>query len=147
MVVRGFTLIELVAVLFLLSLATGLALPAVGRGIETLELRGQVAGFSAFLRYGRAQAITTRTPHSVRVDPQALQLTLIPVGSDSPKATRQLSPRIRVLADPPGPLVVTFSPQGFSSGASFKLEAQGGRVYRVTVDPITGRVSNSRETG
>jgi len=134
-------------VLFLLSLATGLALPAVGRGIETLELRAQVASFSAFLRFARAQAITTRTPHAVRVDPQALELTLIPAGSESPKARRQLSPRTRVSADPAGALVVTFSPQGFSNGASFRLEGQGGRAYRVTVDPITGRVSNYGETG
>ena len=142
----GFTLIELVVVLFLLSLAVGLVLPAVGRGVETLELRAQVAGFSAFLRYGREQAITKRAAYEVRVDPEARQLTLIPIGSDSPKARRQLSPRIRISADPPSLRGVTFSPQGFSSGASFRIEAQGGRVYRVTVDPITGRVSSSRAT-
>lgn len=142
----GFTLIELVVVLFLLSLAAGLALPAVGRGVETLELRAQVAGFSAFLRYGREQAITKRVTHEVRVDPEARQVTLIPIGSDSPKARKQLSSRIQISAEPSGARVVTFSPQGFSSGASFRLEAPGGRVYRVTVDPITGRVSNIRET-
>jgi prepilin-type N-terminal cleavage/methylation domain-containing protein len=143
----GFTLIELVVVLFLLSLATGLTLPAVGRGVQTLELRAQVAGFSAFLRYGREQAITKRIAHEVRVDPEGRQLTLIPVGSDSPKARRLISSRIRISADPPGSRVVTFSPQGFSTAASFRLETQGGRMYRVTVDPVTGRVSNTREAG
>lgn len=143
----GFTLIELVVVLFLLAVATGLVLPAVGRGIETLELRAQVAGFSAFLRYAREQAITKRTAYEVRVDPEFSQLTLVPVGSDTPKARKQLSSRIRISVDPPEARIVTFSPQGFSSGASFRLEAQGGRVYRVTVDPITGRVSNHREAG
>lgn len=143
----GFTLVELVVVLFLLSLAVGLVLPAVGRGVETLELRAQVAGFSAFLRYGREQAITRRVAHEVRVDPETHHVTLISVGSDSAKARKQLSPRIRISADPPQARVVTFSPHGFSSGASFKLEAPGGRVYRITVDPITGRVTNSREAG
>lgn len=143
----GFTLIELVVVLFLLSLATGLALPTVGRSIEALELRAQVAGLSAFLRYGRAHAITRRAAHEVRLDPDAHQLTLIPVGGDNPKARRRLSSRIRISPDPPEARVVTFSPQGFSSGASFRLEAPGGRVYRISVDPITGRVSNQREAG
>ena len=144
---NGFTLIELVVVLFLLSLAVGLVLPAVGRGIETLELRAQVAGFSAFLRYGREQAITRRAAYEVRLDLESRLLTLIPVGSDTPKARKQLSSRIRISVDPPGVRAVTFSPQGFSTAASFRLEAPGARVYWVTVDPITGRVSNHREAG
>ncbi len=144
---EGFTLVELVVVLFLLSLAAGLVLPAVGRGIEALELRAQVAVFSAFLRYGREQAITRRAAHEVRVDPESHQLTLIAAGSESPRARKQLSSRIQISADPPQARVVSFSPQGFSSGASFRLEGQGGRVYRVTVDRITGRVSSLREAG
>lgn len=142
---HGFTLLELVVVLFLLSLATALALPAVGRGIETLELRAQVAGFSAFLRYARAQAITKRMAHEVRVDGR--ELTLVPGGGEHPTARKQLSSRIRISADPPRPSGVTFWPQGFSSGASFRLEAQSGRAYRITVDSITGRVSNFAEAG
>lgn len=142
---RGFTLIELVVVLFVISIATGLALPAVGRGIESLELRAQVAGFSAFLRYGREQAIVKRAAHEVRVDSRSHRLILVVAGSESPKAQRQLSARVRISADPPGAQVVTFSPQGLSSGASFRLEGQSGRVYRVTVDPVTGRVSNHRQ--
>ena len=142
----GFTLIELIVVLALLSLATGLVLPAIGRGIEGLELRAQVARFSAFLRYGREQAITKRRAHEVRVDPEELQLTLVAVGSETPMARRALSPRIRISSpDPQAPRIITFSPQGFSSGASFRLETPGGRAYRVTLDPVTGRVTTAQE--
>ena len=142
---QGFTLIELVVVLFLLSLATGLVLPAVGRGMEALELRAQVAGFAAFLRYGREQAITRRTSHEVRVDPETRELALIARGSESPKVRKQLSSRIQISAESPTAQGVIFSPHGFSSGARFRLEGPGGRVYRVTVDPLTGRVSSLRE--
>lgn len=144
---EGFTLIELVVVLFLVSLVTGLAIPAVGRGIEALELRAQVAGFSGFLRYGREQSITRRAAHEVRVDPGSRQLTLIASGSESPRAQKQLSPRLQISVVPPAARVVTFSPQGFSSGADFRLEGPGGRIYRVIVDPLTGRVSSRREAG
>jgi general secretion pathway protein H len=140
---RGFTLIELVVVLFLLAIATGLALPAVGRALGSLELRAQAAGISAFLRYGREQAITRRAAHEVRVEPEARRLTLIPVGAERPKAQKQLSARVRISVEPPAP-VITFSPQGFSSGASLRLEGEGGRVHRISVDPITGRVSTRR---
>ena len=143
----GFTLVELVVVLFLLSLMAGLVLPALGRGIEAVELRAQVAGLSAFLRYGREQAVTKRVAHEIRIDRVAHRLTLIPAGAESPKAQRQLSSRIRFSADAPPSGVVTFSPEGFSSGASFRLEAPSGRAYRVTVDPFTGRVTNTPETG
>ncbi|MFQ5521157.1 MAG: prepilin-type N-terminal cleavage/methylation domain-containing protein [Candidatus Methylomirabilia bacterium] len=143
----GFTLIELVVVLLILGLATGLVLPAVSRSVETVELRAQVAGFSAFLRYGRAQAITKRFAHEVRVEPEVPELTLFAAGSETPKARKRLSPRIRFSADPPGARVVTFWPLGFSNGATFRLEAQSGQTYKVTVDPITGRVSTHREAG
>src|SRR5439155_317633 len=39
-------------------------------------------------------------------------------------------------------LTVRFEPQGTSSGADYKVRA-GDVVYRVTVDPITGRVKNT----
>jgi hypothetical protein len=38
---------------------------------------------------------------------------------------------------------VRFEPEGTSSGAEYRVKA-GEVVYRVTVDPITGRVKNSR---
>jgi Tfp pilus assembly protein FimT len=137
-------LIELVVVLFLLSLAGTLALPAMWRAIETVELRAQVAGFSAFLRYGREHAIIARVAHEVRVEAEARQLTLVPVGSETPRAWKRLSSRVRITPDA---RVVTFWPEGLSSGGSFRLEAENGQVYRVTVDPITGRVSSHREAG
>lgn len=144
----GFTLAELVVVLFLLALVAALALPRLERGMETVELRAQAARFSAFLRYGREQAVTKGVAQEVRVDPATGVLTLTPAGGETPRATKQLSTRVRISVDSSaGMPAVTFSPEGFSSGASFRLEGPGGRAYRITVDPVTGRVSNRRETG
>ena len=140
---RGFTLVELVLVLFIIAFVTGLALPAVGRGVDTLQLRADVAAFSAFLRYAREQAITKREAHEVRVDPAAHLLTLRVAGGDGARGSRRLSPRIAIKPETPAGLSITFSPRGVSSGGSFRLVGADGRGYRIFVDPLTGRVTNT----
>lgn len=140
----GFTLIELAVVLFILGLATAVVVPSVGRGTEALRARAEVAGFSAFLRYAREQAVTRREIQEVRVDPQARLVTLTAPGKDKVRASRRLSETLRVDASPPSALTVRFLPQGLSSGGTFRIEAPGGRVFVVTVDPLTGRVAQRR---
>lgn len=141
---RGFTLVELVLVLFVMSLLAGLALPAVGRGVDTLQLRAEAAAFSTFLRYAREQAITRREAHEVRVNPNAHLLTLTKAGTEGARASRRLSPRIAITAESPTGLSITFTPRGLSSGGSFRLVGADGRAYWVRVDPLTGRVTNAR---
>lgn len=141
---RGFTLVELILVLFIMALVAGVALPAVGRGLDTLQLRAEVATFSGFLRYAREQAITRRESRQVTIDPDAHRLTLSLPGAEAPRASRRLSPRITVQAASPTGLAITFSPRGVSSGGSFRLVSPDGRAYRVSVDPLTGRVTNTR---
>ena len=140
----GFSLIELVLVLFIIALVAGLVLPAVGRGVETLQLRAEVGAFSAFLRYAREQAITKREAQEVTIKPEAHLLTLRAAGSETPRASRKLSPRIAISADAPSGNSITFSPRGVSTGGSFRLTAPDGRAYWVRVDPLTGRVTNTR---
>ena len=36
-------------------------------------------------------------------------------------------------------------PEGLSSGAAFRIEAPGSRVFVITVDPLTGRVAEARQ--
>ena len=143
---RGFTLIELVLVLFILTVMAGVALPAVGRGVDALHLRADVAAFSAFLRYAREQAITKREPHQVRIDPDAHLLTLAVEGAETPRLSRRLSPRVAIQAEGSTTLSIAFSRQGLSSGGTFRLVGPDGRAYRIRVDPLTGRVTNSRST-
>jgi type IV fimbrial biogenesis protein FimU len=141
---RGFTLVELVVVMFLLALVAGLALPSAGRGIETIRLRAEVSAFAAFLRYGREQAITTREAREVRIDADSRSLALFATGAETPLRTRRLSPRLTILADPPNATSVTFSPQGLASGGNFTVESPERRSYRIAVDPMTGRVTTHR---
>ena len=141
---RGFTLVELILVVLVIAIVAGLALPAVGRGVDTLQLRADVAAFSAFLRYAREQAITRHQAQEVRVNPGAHLLTLTTAGGGLPRASRRLSPRIAISAESSAGLSITFSSRGLSSGGSFRLVGADGRAYRVHVDPLTGRVTNAQ---
>jgi prepilin-type N-terminal cleavage/methylation domain-containing protein len=140
---RGFTLLELLVTLFLVALALALVAPALGRTSDTVRARAEVAGFSAVLRHAREQAITTRQAHTVVVDPAAHRLT-ITTGDDEVRRARALPTRLAVEAVSRDALAVRFEPHGASSGGEFRLTS-GGVTFRVTVDPVTGRVRNTRE--
>jgi len=141
---RGFTLLELIVTLFIIVLTIGLAVPLVSRSSGAIRARADVAGFSAVLRHARERAITTRKSHAVVIDPAARKMTVFAGGTDGElKETRTLPERLTVQASPPPALTVRFEPEGTSSGAEYRVTA-GDVVYRVTVDPVTGRVKNTR---
>jgi type II secretion system protein H len=138
---RGFTLIELVVTLFVMSLAATVVAPSVVTGVETLRARTEAAGIATFLRAAREQAVTRNRAYEVRVksDEGIVELRT----GESVTATRRLATGVRVTADPPAARIITFLPQGLSSGAQLRVE-MAGRGYLITVDPLTGRVATRR---
>lgn len=140
----GFTLLELLVTLLVLALALGLTAPMLNRSTEAVRARAEIAGFSAVLRHARERAITSGTPHAVVIDPDAHRVDVRAGGPDGEiRHTRTLPDRVTVQASPPPALTVRFEPQGGSSGGDFRVAA-GGVTYRVTVDPLTGRVRSVR---
>jgi prepilin-type N-terminal cleavage/methylation domain-containing protein len=138
----GFTLLELVVTLMVLALALAVVGPSVGRSTETIRARAQVARFAALLRHTREQAITSRRPHALAVDPAAHQVSIL-VG-DEVRESRPLPEQLAVAAEPPAGLTVRFEPHGTSNGGDFRVTS-GDVRYRVTVDPLTGRVRIDRQ--
>ena len=140
----GFTLLELMVVMFIIALAAGIVAPSIGRSTDALRVRAEVATFSAVLRQAREQAITTRKAHRVVVDPAEHQVRVL-VGDDV-KRTRAFPARWTV--DAPGAtgtgLAVRFEPQGTSSGGEYRILVDEA-TWRVTIDPFTGRVKTARD--
>jgi len=126
---RGFTLLELILTLLVVAVAVGLVAPAIGRSTEAVRARAEVAGFSATFRHAREQAITTRQQYTVVVNPVS-RLQTVMTGEDEVRWTRALSARLTIEAT--------------SSGGEFRIST-GAVTYRVSVDPVTGRVRNHRE--
>jgi general secretion pathway protein H len=141
----GFTLLEVIVTLFVIGLATAVIVPAIGRGTEGLRVRAAVAGVSALLRRAREEAVTTRADLAVVVDPSS-RVVIEQTASNQVRARYPLPERVRIEVDPPAALTVQFTSQGFSTGGTFRVVAASGAVaYRVTVDPLTGRVRGRRE--
>lgn len=139
---RGFTLLELIVVLLVLAVAAGLAMPAIGRSVDAVRVRAEIAGFSAVLRHAREQAIVLRRVHAVVVDPTEHQVRIL--ADDEVRKTRAIPAGWTIEASPPPNLTVRFEPQGSSSGGDFRIVA-GPVTYRITVDAVTGRVRSLRE--
>jgi len=127
----------------ILMIVAGLSVPAVGRSSDAVRSRAEIAGFSAVLRHARERAITSRVSHTVVIDPTNHKMTVLAGPDGEVRETRPLPDRMTIDATPPPALTVRFEPQGMSSGADYKVKT-GDVVYRVTVDPITGRVKNTR---
>jgi general secretion pathway protein H len=142
---KGFTLIEVAVVLLVLALAAALVLPSITSVTSAVRARSDIAGVVAFLRFAREQAITRREAYEVRLAPDARTLLLTTTGKRGEvKAARQIRPPTRIAVQSPGPRSVIFLPEGRATGGAFLVEAAGRRLYRVTVDPLSGRVSNRR---
>jgi hypothetical protein len=60
------------------------------------------------------------------------------------KASREIRWPTRIAVESPGPRTVIFLPEGRATGGAFLVLAAGQRLYRVSVDPLSGRVSNRR---
>ena len=138
---QGFTLIELVVTLFVLAVAAGVDSPSVVSGMGALRARSETAGIATFLRAAREQAVTHNRTYEVRVKNEEGIVELR--AGNTVAATRRLASGLRVTADPPAAQVITFLPQGQSSGSRLHVE-MGGRGYLITVDPLTGRVATRR---
>ena len=138
----GFTLLELLVTLIVIAVVLGVVTPTIGRSLETLRTRAEIAGFAASLRHARELAVTTRVAHAIVVEPGGRRVTVRAGGPEGEvHETRVLSERVRI--DGAG-LSVGFDPVGASTGGEFRLVANDS-AWRVTVDPVTSRVKVVRE--
>ena len=141
----GFTLLELIITLAILAVVVALVTPSIGRSTEAVRMRAEVAGFSALLRHARERAIVSQKPQAVVIEVANQRMTLRAGGTDGEiRQSRALPDRLTIEATPPPALTVRFDAQGGSSGGDFRLTS-GGITWRVTVDPLTGRVRSGRQ--
>ena len=114
----GFTLLELLVVLVIASLAIGLVTPALQRMIPAAELRSESRELLAQVRYARSRAILSQQAVQVSFDEQEHGLRFSPdeLLHRLPATLRlELEPGSQGEADEPLE-AISFYPQGHSSG-------------------------------
>lgn len=128
----GFSLIELMVVLLLLSLLVGVVAPATGRFLDNLAFRKQTSSFLSGLRYARLTAISKGREVEVSLD--EIDGTILSfTGAVIEEIEFDLDEDASFTLDPS---TITFYPEGYVTPASLSSE-KGSRVQNFILDPLT----------
>jgi type II secretion system protein H len=148
---RGFSLMELILVLFIVGLAASLATPYVSSSLDRIKNQTTVRKIASSLRYARTQAIAQKTLVVFNASIDNKQYWIAEAKTNEPIGnTITLGPEIRMaqFSDQnatltQGAFSIVFYPQGNSSGGSFKLETmvsgKPGSLYSIAIDQVTGK--------
>jgi len=140
----GFSLLEVVIVILIMSLAMAVSYPVMTRGSTSLHLRAAGRDLLNLMRYAREKAITEQTAMMLLADRSSSRITLTDVmGQGAHLLTLPKDVRIqRLTLDgvevTDGPMLVHFLTNGSAERAEVQLIADNGAVLRVFTDPITG---------
>lgn len=141
----GFTLLELLVVLVLMALMTGLAIPLISAGTPGAQIKAASRELLVGLRQAREQAIVSRQPAamSVNVDERRFQIT-------GQTRAFQLPGKLQIGlfvadAEDNGKLgSFIFYPDGSSTGGRITVSLDG-QTNRIDVDWLTGVASQHND--
>lgn len=142
----GFTLIEIIIVLFIIGIASGLVGVWISRGSDRLEIRKFTKEISAVLRYARTRAVAEKKIYCFSIDKEKQALILFTEEVDYKN--------VSILMDKPIPEElqmtlldrdeesshVAFFPRGNSTGGTISILNENGKGYWITINRISGKV-------
>ncbi len=137
---RGFTLVEMLAVLTLIALVAGVAAGLIGSNLGSAKTRAAVRDLTAALRQTRGLAIVKGEARSLEVDVDA-RTYQVP-GKNAVQLPEELSMKLLTAAteqtgDSKG--LIRFFPDGSSSGGRITLK-RDDHEWRVEIAWLTGEV-------
>lgn len=160
---KGFTLLELLVVLVLISILSALLAPRVGNSIRNMTLTGAAQKIAASLRYARSKAVSEKETYIAVLDLKNSNLSIFTAQGYAavsvPKLSvdvKEKSSRVKVYDLPEGVQLakiksgqretdsglfqILFFPNGSTSGGWILLMNDVGKRCRIEVDVITGAV-------
>jgi type II secretion system protein H len=153
---KGFSLIEVIAVLLITSLAIALVTPSLSRFSSTVELKAAAKKVSGILRYYRSEAINRGKVYQILFDSDLNEVRVQPVASTEEKAesenvtkkTYTLPKGIHIKevnvesTQYPSDLpTIEFYSNGGSNGGTITLDSQDRPGYKIEVNFLTGVVA------
>jgi general secretion pathway protein H len=158
---RGFSLIELLVVLILLSLSLALVAPSLSRFSQTVALKGAAQKISAILRSCRSEAVNKGKVYQVVFNSHSREVSVHSMEpseeSDEkkegpvPEKTYLLPEGIQMKGDPTTSSAsaselspIEFYPNGGSNGGAILLGSPERLGYRIQVHFLTGTVDIKR---
>jgi general secretion pathway protein H len=137
---RGFSMIEVIAVLVLIAIVAGAAAAAIGGNLSGAKTRAAVRDLTAALRQTRGLAIVKGEERSLEVDVEARTYQVpdkSPVQLPEELSMKLLTAATEQTGDSRG--LIRFFPDGSSSGGRITL-TRDGREWRVEIAWLTGEV-------
>jgi len=161
----GFTLIELIIVLVIIGIASGIVGIMIGRGSDGLEMKTVTKEISSVLRYARNHSVSEKRIYCFVINKEEGAVRLYAhedetenkneEGIEEDNEEKEILPVIdrplpadllvSIDDDDSDVLYMEFFPQGNSSGGTIKLENESGLNFFIDVNRITGKVEVSRD--
>lgn len=137
----GFTLIELILVILLISLTLGLSSLIFAGTLSSSRLNAAAREISATVKYARALTLMKGERHTVIIDLDAREFELAGRGS------KKLPPDIAIRVIDPvsgevrqGKYEIICHPTGFIEGGAIEI-SNSKNILRIELDPVLGSVS------
>jgi general secretion pathway protein H len=149
---RGFTLIELVVVMVLISTLTAFALPRISGSLFADQLKTTARRFMGIVAEAGSEARARRTRVTLRYDPGAHVFTTAPVAGTVREEHKRRYPTIKVPdgvqvvdivsahggEDADGRLYIAFSPLGYVDKTIVHLRNDDGDELSIALSPFLG---------
>jgi general secretion pathway protein H len=143
----GFTLLEVIIVLIIIAISSGLVGLYIGHSSGKLKLRTFTKELSATLRYARNHAVSEKQTYCFVVNMDDGMYRLYNSNKDEeggliPAISNPIPEEIAVTLneDTADFYQIEFFPQGNSSGGVIELTSIDGDVLFITINRITGKV-------
>jgi len=131
---HGFTLVEILVVMFIVAIMAGTAAPSVGRIYDNLKFRKQVGNFSSILRYAKLVAVTSGEKVALSLGDDG-GCVFEYTGAVEESRNCNIGEEDYFTLEPDE---VIFYPEGVATPALLTFE-RGDRLKRIRVDLLTAR--------
>lgn len=147
---KGFTLIELIAVIVMIGLLLGLVTPMVMTTLDRIQSDSSVRKIVSMLASARSQAVASKTSYVFQGDLDRDRYWVTDPATEDSSEVIQLDRMIQFqefldgeTSFSEGIFSVTFYPLGNASGGTILLEPAGAEAdapsFALTIDPVTGK--------
>ncbi|WP_281797071.1 prepilin-type N-terminal cleavage/methylation domain-containing protein [Desulforhabdus amnigena] len=141
---RGFTLMELMLVLIILTLTIGMVIPRIGAGWKRMEDREFLQEVTQTLKRARLQAMNSGEISVFRIrGSEKLYGLEVPPSQPIPENVDLFADHLE--QDPAtGDHVILFFPDGSITGSDLEIIFDRQRTFRISIHPLFGTVRLSR---
>ena len=142
--VRGFTLLELLVVLAVISLVVGLAVPRIAGALPGAQIKGAAYDLAVALRAARSHAIRSNQEavFTLNVESRRYSMAGENKSRDLPADLRVTLETVRSERYDDDTGGFRFFPDGTSTGGRITLTGDD-REYQIDVDWLTGKISTT----